>query len=90
MVEPVYIYDQNDSNWADTGLVGDLQPVSCVFEEEKNGLSRITLELAYDDLQKYMEVKHGRIIKCLVPVRIPPSIDNNEFANTSDKYRVVE
>lgn len=88
--EPIYIYNHDDDDWSNTGLVGDLRPISCVYEEEKNGLSRITMELPYDSLGKYREAKVGRVIKCLVPVRLPPSIDDSEYANTSERYRVVE
>lgn len=86
----IYLYEATEQNWADTGLVGDLQPISCTYAEEKNGISQITMELGYDSLQKYRQVKVGRILKCLVPVRIPPSIENNEYANTADKYKMEE
>ena len=42
----VYVYAHDCQDFTTTGLAGDLRPVECHFEEEKNGLSQITMTLA--------------------------------------------
>ena len=54
----VYVYAHDATDYSTTGLCGDLQPTSCVFEEEKNGLSQITMMLIYDKLDKWKNVKN--------------------------------
>ena len=78
----VYVYAHDATDYSTTGLCGDLQPTSCVFEEEKNGLSQITMMLIYDKLGKWKNVKVGCYIKCRVPVRVVPKIENDAYAAT--------
>ena len=86
MNNPVYVYPKDCEDFSDTGLVGDLQPIYAAFNEEKNGLSQVTLRLTYDQYEKWKAACVGNIIKCKVPVRIPPVIQNDEYANTTQKY----
>ena len=72
----VYVYDFDDVDLDTTGRVGDLQPVECYFDEEKNGDSVLTLRLIYDELNKWAAVKVGSYIKAMVPVRVPPKISS--------------
>ena len=80
--KPVYIYAEDAADTSGTGLVGDLQPIQAIFREEKNGISEIELRVPYDKLGKFLECKNGRLIKCEVPVRVPPVIQNDEYAGT--------
>ena len=80
--KPVYIYDANCEDFTTTGLVGDIHPVEATFTEEKNGLSEITIKLPYDEYKRWTAARVGNIIKCAVPVRMPPVISDDEFANT--------
>lgn len=83
---PVYVYDKACTDFTTTGLVGDLKPISALFTEEKNGLSQVTLRLTYDEFNKWKAAKVGNIIKCEVPVRVPPVIADDEYASTTEKY----
>lgn len=83
---PVYVYDKDCTDFTTTGLVGDLKPISALFNEEKNGISQVTIRIPYDKYDRWKACKAGNIIKCEVPVRVPPVIRNDEYANTTDKY----
>lgn len=78
----IYVYNQNAVDFTTTGLVGDLRPIEATFTEEKNGESQIVLKLTYDKHEKWKAVRVGQLIKCEVPVRIPPVIKDDEYANT--------
>ena len=82
----IYVYPADCTDFTTTGLVGDLRPKSATFVEEKNGRSEVVLKLSYDKLQKWKAVKVGTIIKAEVPVRVPPVISNDEYANTVNVY----
>lgn len=78
----IYVYPQNAVDFTTTGLVGDLQPLEATFTEEKNGESQIILKMPYDEYGRWKKCKVGNLIKCEVPVRVPPVIENDEYANT--------
>lgn len=80
----VYVYDKDCDDFSTTGLVGDLKPLSAIFSEEKNGISQVTIRLTYDEYERWKAAKVGNILKCEVPVRVPPMIENDEYANTVD------
>lgn len=82
MNKAIYVYPHDCQDFTTTGLVGDLQPIEATFEEEKNGISQVTITMPYDEFKKWKACKVGNIIKCEVPVRTPPVIENDEFANT--------
>lgn len=84
----VYVYAHDDVDITATGLVGDLLPIKCTFTEEKNGKSLIEMQLHYDQWGKWRAVKPGNYIKALVPVRVPPKIVNNLFAESVTTYRL--
>ena len=84
----VYVYAHDDVDIATTGLVGDLLPIKCLFTEEKNGRSAIDMTLAYDEFGKWKAVQPGNYIKVLVPVRVPPRITDNLFAEMVTTYRI--
>ena len=79
---PVFIYAQDCTDFSTTGLVGDIRPLEAIFNEEKNGEATITMRLTYDELNRWKAAKVGNYIKCEVPVRMPPVIDDDEYANT--------
>lgn len=83
MNHPVYVYDANATDLTTTGLAGDLRPIEATFTEEKNGLAEVIIRIPYDKQGKW---KHaavvGNLIKCEVPVRMPPVIEDDEYADT--------
>lgn len=78
----VYVFDKDATDTTTTGLVGDLKPILATFREEKNGISEVTLRIPYEQLEKWKACKVGNLIKCEVPVRVPPVIQSDEYANT--------
>ena len=78
----VYVFDKNAQDFTTTGLVGDLNPIEATFTEEKNGVSEVVIKLPYDEYERWKKASVGNILKVNVPVRIPPAIDNDEYANT--------
>lgn len=84
--KPLYVYPHDCTDFRGTGLVGDLMPQEAVFQEEKNGVSEIVIKMPYDEYQKWKACEMGNIIKAEVPVRVPPVIDNDEYAGTVDVY----
>lgn len=83
---PVYVYDKNCKDFTTTGLVGDLMPIEATFTEEKNGTSEVVIKLTYDEYKRWQQAKVGNILKCEVPVRVPPVIDDDEYANKTRVY----
>lgn len=83
----IYVYPHDCDDFTTTGLVGDLQPIEATFEEEKNGISQVTIKMKYDDFKKWKACAKGNIIKCPVPVRVPPVINNDEYANSTEIVR---
>lgn len=84
----VYVFGRDDVDIDTTGLVGDLQPISCVFTEKKNGDSSLEMRLCYDGLNKWAAVKPGCYIKAKVPVRVPPRIVSSAYTTEVTTYRV--
>ena len=82
----IFVYPHDCKDFSTTGLVGDIKPLRAVFEEEKNGTSEITLRLSYDEFNRWKSFAVGNIIKCEVPVRLPPVIDDDEYANNVEVY----
>lgn len=78
----VYIYPQDCEDFTTTGMVGDIHPILATFTEEKNGLAEVEIRLTYDEYNRWMAAKPGNYIKCEVPVRVPPVISDDQYANT--------
>ena len=87
---PIFVYDQNCIDFTTTGMVGDLRPISATFKEEKNGISEVEIRLPYDQLKKWQACKVGNLLQCEVPVRVPPVIQDDEYANTVPIAEVPE
>lgn len=81
----VFIYPNKCKDFTTTGLVGDIHPIECVFTEEANGECQLTMKLTYDEFGRWKAAQKDNIIKCEVPVRVPPVIRNDEYANTVTK-----
>lgn len=79
---PVYLYPQDCSDFSTTGLVGDIRPLEATFTEEKNGEAQVTMRIPYDEYNRWKAAAVGNYIKCEVPVRMPPVISDDEYANT--------
>ena len=84
---PVYIYAQDCEDFSTTWLVGDIRPQEATFTEEKNGEASVVMRIPYDEYQRWKAAKVGNYIKCEVPVRIPPVIHDDEYANTTQVGR---
>ena len=82
----IYVYPHDCDDFTTTGLVGDLKPFEAVFTEEKNGMSEITIRLPYDEYKRWQACKVGNIIKCEVPVRVPPVLEDGEYSDSVDVY----
>lgn len=83
----IYVYPKDCKDFSTTGLVGDLMPIEATFREEKNGVCEVTMKLTYDQLEKWKQCKVGNYIKCLVPVRMPPVVENGQYANEVTVYK---
>lgn len=81
---PIYVYEDDCRDFSTTGLVGDLQPLEATFTEEKNGECAISIKLPYDQYERWKACKIGNIIKCEVPVRVPPVIEDDEYSSSVD------
>ena len=79
---PVFVYPADCMDFTTTGLVGDIRPIEATFTEEKNGEATVTMRISYDEYKRWQAAKVGNYIKCEVPVRIPPVIEDDEYANT--------
>ena len=80
---PIYVYESDCKDFTNSGLAGDLQPIEGTFTEEKNGTCEITIRLPYDAYERWKKCKVGNIIKCEVPVRVPPVIQDDEYATST-------
>jgi hypothetical protein len=80
----IYVFPHDCEDFSTTGLVGDLRPLEATFTEEKNGISEIEIRIPYDEYKRWQAAKVGNIIKCQVPVRMPPVITDDEYADTVD------
>jgi len=79
---PVFLYDKECVDFSTTGLVGDIRPIQATFTEEKNGESQIVMRIPYDQYNRWKAAAVGNYIKAEVPVRVPPVIEDDEYANT--------
>lgn len=79
---PVYIYAHDCTDFSTTGLVGDIRPLEATFTEEKNGTAEVVMRIPYDEYNRWKAAKVGNLIQCEVPVRVPPVINDDEYANT--------
>lgn len=84
--KPIYVYPKDCTDFTTTGLVGDLMPLEAQYTEEKNGISEIVIKMPYDEYQKWKAVRNDCIIKAEIPVRVPPVIDDDEYANSVDVF----
>ena len=82
----IYVYPHDCEDFTTTGLVGDLMPIEATFTEEKNGISEVVIKMPYDQYKKWKACKVGNIIKCKVPVRVPPVIRDDEYAGTVEVF----
>ena len=79
---PLYIYAHDCTDFSTTGLVGDIRPLEATFTEEKNGTAEVVMRIPYDEYSRWKAAKVGNLIQCEVPVRVPPVIEDDEYANT--------
>lgn len=73
----IYVFDAKAEDFTNFGLVGALTPASCVFEEESNGMSEITLEHPLDAMGRYRALEINNLLLAEVPVRTTPEIPDD-------------
>lgn len=86
----IYVYASNCDDFSNFGLAGALTPTSCIFEEEANGLSEITLEHPIDAFGRHTALACNNIIKADVPVRTTPGIDGNSIVTSIEQWKVKQ
>ena len=86
MNKPIYVYPHDCNDFTNTGLVGDIKPLEATFTEEKNSVSEVVIRMPYDEYKRWQACKVGNILKCEVPVRVPPVIEDNEYAGSTEVY----
>ena len=86
----IYVYSADCEDFTNFGLVGALTPTSCVFEEEANGLSEITMEHPIDDWGRYTQLVTNNLLMVEVPVRTTPEIDDEGGIVTQVEQAVVK
>lgn len=84
----IYVFDSMCEDFTSFGLVGALTPTSCVFEEEANGISEITMEHPLDGFGRYTALVRGNLLMVNVPVRTTPEINGTNIVTTVEKWTV--
>lgn len=85
----VYVFEPNESDLTSFGLVGALEPISCVYEEVANGMSEITMEHPMDEpWGKYLALKEDYLLTVDVPVRMTPEINGTHFVTAVETTTV--
>jgi phage minor structural protein len=84
----IYVYDKSCDDFTNFGLCGALTPTSCIFEEEANGMSEITLEHPIDDFGRFNALTYDNLLVAEVPVRTTPEIDGHTIVTTVEKCTV--
>ena len=85
----IFVYHPDASDLSTTGLIGDLQAIECTFEEQRNGVSRLNMQLAYDTHEKWRAVEKGCLIKAPVLSRVPPVFSGNALASSVNEYSLA-
>lgn len=85
----IYVYPQNCDDFTNFGLVGALTPISCIFEEEANGMSEITLEHPIDAFGRFTALEPNNLLVVDVPVRTTPEINGNKIVTSVEQYTVI-
>ena len=85
----IYVYPYDCEDFTTTGMVGDIQPLEAIFKEEKNGVCEIVMKLPYDQYERWKACKIGNLIKAEVPVRVPPVIEDDEYATSTQVMRTT-
>lgn len=84
----IYLYNANETDCTTIGIVGALQPQEATFTEIANGMSSIKIVHPKDEYGRYKELKQNRIIKCSVPVRSTPEIQNGNFVRSVQIFKL--
>lgn len=84
----IFVYPHDCTDFSTTGLVGELTPLECYFEEEKNGASGLSARIYYDSDDRWKALKVGNYIKAEVPVRIPPALVGGVYSTESEQIEL--
>ena len=86
----IYVYDKACEDFTNFGLCGALTPTSCIFEEEANGMSEITLEHPIDDFGRFNALTYDNLLVVEVPVRTTPEINGTSIVTTVEQWTVKD
>ena len=84
----VYVYPADCQEFTSFGLVGALTPTSCIFEEEANGISEITMQHPIDAFGRHTQLIADNLLKVDVPVRTTPEIKNGVIVTVVEQWAV--
>ena len=84
----IYVYARDCEDFANFGLVGALTPTSCIFEEEANGISEITMDHPLDEFGRYTHLIAENLLMVEVPVRTTPEINDGSIVTTVEQWKV--
>lgn len=84
----IYVYRSDCDDFTNFGLVGALTPTSCVFEEEANGMSEITMKHPIDDWGRYTQLVCNNLLMVAVPVRTMPGIKGGRIVTSVERWTV--
>lgn len=84
----VYVYASDCEDFSNFGLVGALTPEECIFEEESNGMSEITLTHPLDAQGRYTALVRDNLLAVEVPVRTTPAIEDGTIITSVEQWIV--
>lgn len=84
----IYVYASDCEDFSNFGLVGALTPTECVFEEEGNGMSELTLTHPLDVQGRYTALERDRLLTAEVPVRTTPEIEDGAIVTSVEQWTV--
>lgn len=84
----IYVYASDCEDFSNFGLVGALTPTECIFEEEGNGMSELTLTHPLDEQGRYAALEWDRLLAAEVPVRTTPEIENGAIVTSVEQWTV--
>ncbi|MDL2205473.1 phage tail protein [Eubacteriales bacterium OttesenSCG-928-N13] len=84
----IYVYEPNAEDLDCMGCCGALTPTSCIHTEEANGMSEIELQHPIDEHGRWSFLLDGYLLKCEVPVRTTPEIQDGALVTTVEKWVV--
>lgn len=90
----IYVFDgdfySDDVDFTSMGIVGALMPTECIFTEEANGESSVTMKHPIDPYGKYQALQRGNILIVPVPTNGDPTSSSDPENTTVWYYEVKD